>query len=193
MALVAIEMSMSLDGFVAGANVDAANPMGDNGELLHGWLFADPKDAANAEVAAEMSRSVGAVMVGRRTFDIGVDIWKDVPYPVPTFVLTHRPHEQMVMQSGTFSFITSGVRDAIEAARAAAGDRKVFVMGGTAAQQALAAGLVDELQINLVPLLLGSGVRMFDELGRYPIELSQHRVIESSAVTHLRYRVRQGS
>lgn len=190
MGSIAVEMSMSLDGFVAGVNTDATNPLGENGELLHRWLFADPNDPADAKVAAEMSASVGAVVVGRRTFDVGVDIWNDVPYPVPTFVLTHRPHDDMVMRSGTFTFVTGGVVAAVELARAAAGDRSVFVMGGTAAQQALAAGLVDELQVTLVPVLLGRGVRMFDELGRYPIELGQGRVIASESVTHLRYRLR---
>ena len=190
MGRVAVEMSMSLDGFVAGPNTDAMNPLGEHGELLHRWLFADPQDPSDTAVAAEMSVSVGAVVLGRRTFDIGVDIWQDVPYPVPTFVLTHRPHDDQVMTSGTFFFVTSGVVDAVAAARAAAGDRNVFVMGGTAAQQALAAGLVDELQVSLVPVLLGRGVRMFDDLGGYPIELDQGRVITSGAVTHLRYRLR---
>jgi len=187
MGRVAVEMSMSLDGFVAGVNTDATNPLGENGELLHRWLFADPIDPADAQVAAEMRSSVGAVVVGRRTFDVGVDIWQDVPYPVPTFVLTHRQHEDMVMPSGTFTFVTSGVVDAVAAARAAAGERKVFLMGGTAAQQALAAGVVDEVQVNLVPVLLGRGVRMFDGLGGYPIELVQARSIGSGAATHVRY------
>ena len=117
MGRVAVEMSMSLDGFVAGVNTDATNPLGENGELLHRWLFADPIDPADAQVAAEMRSSVGAVVVGRRTFDVGVDIWQDVPYPVPTFVLTHRPHEDVVMPSGTFTFVTSGVVEAVAAAQ----------------------------------------------------------------------------
>src|SRR6476620_1353757 len=167
MGRVAVEMSMSLDGFVAGVNTDATNPLGEHGELLHRWLFADPIDPSDAQVAAEMRSSVGAVVVGRRTFDVGVDIWQDVPYPVPTFVLTHRPQEDVVMPSGTFTFVTSGVVDAVAAARAAA--------------------VVDEVQVNLVPVLLGRGVRMFDGLGGYPIELVQARSIGSGAATHVRY------
>lgn len=187
MGRVAVEMSMSLDGYVAGVNTDLVHPLGEHGELLHRWLFADPKDPADAEVAAEMAASVGAVVVGRRTFDIGIDIWRDVPYPVPTFVLTHRPHDDLVMPSGTFTFVTSGVVDAIGAAQAAAGGNKVVLMGVAAAQQALDAGLVDEVQITHTPVLLGRGLRLFDGLGTYPIELVQARVIGSTAATHVRY------
>ena len=134
-----------------------------------------------------MSASVGAVVVGRRTFDIGVDIWGDVPYPVPTFVLTHRSHDDLVMPSGTFTFVTSGVVDAVAAAQVAAGERTVVLMGVAAAQQALAAGLVDEVQITHTPVLLGRGLRLFDGLGTYPIELVQARAIGSTAATHVRY------
>ena len=104
------------------------------------------------------------------------------------FVLTHRQHEDLVMPSGTFTFVTSGVVDAVDAAQAAAGERKVFVMGGAAAQQALAAGLVDEVQVNWSRCCWGSGVRMFDGLGAYPIELVQTRVDRiRNAATHVRY------
>ena len=85
------DMSMSVDGFVAGPDTDAGNPLGVGGELLHRWLFADPQDPRDAAVSAELSASVGAVVLGRRTFDVGVDIWGDVPFPAPCFVLTHRP------------------------------------------------------------------------------------------------------
>jgi dihydrofolate reductase len=182
-------MSISLDGFVAGPNTSAANPLGEGGERLHEWLFADPPDPRDTEVATEQRDAVGAVVLGRRTFDVGVDIWGDVPYPVPCFVLTHRPHADRAMTSGTFTFITAGVADAVEAAKAVAGDKSVQVMGGQTVQQVVAAGLVDELQLNLVPVLMGRGVRMFDQLAADHIELVRTRIIESDRVTHLRFSV----
>lgn len=189
MGNVVVEISMSLDGFVAGPNTGAAHPLGENGELLHRWLFADPRLAVDDRVAAEMSGSVGAVVIGRLTYDVGVGIWRDVPFPVPTVVLTHRPHRDRQMPGGTFTFVTGGISAAVTAARAASGPGNVLVMSGTAARQALAARLVDEVQVTLVPVLLGSGVRLFDQLGGYPVELEQTRVLVSDAVTHLRYRV----
>ena len=108
---------------------------------------------------------------------MGVDIWDDVPYPVPCFVLTHRGRDELVMRSGTFTFVTDGVAAAVARAVAAAGERNVEVMGGGTARQVIAAGLLDELQINLVPVLLGGGVRMFPELGGDQVELERSRVV----------------
>jgi dihydrofolate reductase len=182
-------MSISLDGFVAGPNTSAENPLGEGGERLHHWLFADPQDPRDVEVVKEQREAVGAVVLGRRTFDIGVDIWGDVPYPAPCFVLTHRPHTDVVMTSGSFTFITGGVVEAVEAAKAAAGPRTVQVMGGETVQQVVAAGLLDELALNLVPLLMGNCVRMFDRLAADHIELVRTRIIDSDRVTHLRFSV----
>ena len=112
-------------------------------------------------------------MLGRRTFDIGVDIWGDVPFPVPCFVVTHRPHDERVMANGSFTFVTGGVREAVSRARAAAGDRNVQLMGAQTVQHVMAAGLVDEIQINLVPVLLGRGVRMFDALPADHVDLTK--------------------
>ena len=189
MGRVCVDMSMSLDGFVAGPNTDAQNPLGVGGTRLHRWLFADPQDPRDTAISAEVRDGVGAVVLGRTTFDVGVDIWGDVPYPVPCFVLTHRGRDELVMRSGTFTFVTDGVAAAVALAVAAAGVRNVEVMGGGTARQVIAAGLLDELQINLVPVLLGGGVRMFPELDGDQVELERSRVVESSTVTHLRYRV----
>jgi len=189
MSSVSVDMSMSLDGFVAGPNVGPALPMGEGGELLHRWLFADPADPYDAEVAAAQRAAVGAVVLGRRTYDVGAPIWGDVPYPVPCFVLTHRPHDELAMASGSFVFVTTGIHDAVEAARAVAGNRTVQVMGAQTVQQVIAAGLLDEVQVNLVPVLLGHGVRMFDRLPADHLELERTKVIEGGSVTHLRFRV----
>jgi dihydrofolate reductase len=191
MGTVRVDMSMSLDGFVAGPDTDARNPLGVGGTRLHRWLFADPQDPLDAAVSAEVRDSVGAVVLGRTTFDVGVGIWGDVPFPVACFVLTHRGRDELTMPSGTFSFVTGGVAEAVERAVSAAGARDVEVMGADTARQVIAAGLLDELQINLVPVLLGRGVRMFPELGGEQVELDRSGVVESTAVTHLRYRVRR--
>ena len=198
---VVLSMSVSLDGYSAGPDVTVERPMGEGGERLHEWLFHDGSargvaagdtspTGADARVAQELFAATGAVVVGKRTYDVGVDLWQDTPFPVPCVVLTHEARDQRVMKSATFTFVTDGVKSALQQARAAAGDRDVLVMGGAAtAQQFVRAGLVDELQIQLVPVLLGSGIRLFDQLGTNHIELERTRVIESPHVTHLRFRV----
>ncbi|QYC39799.1 hypothetical protein Nocox_10900 [Nonomuraea coxensis DSM 45129] len=187
MGVVVLYKSMSLDGFVAGPEVSAEHAMGRGGTRLHEWMFTDRPDPRDKEVLASMGASAGAVVVGRRTFDVGLPHWQDTPYPAPTFVLTHRTRDDLVMRSATFTFVTDGVEAALKAARNAAGDQDVVVMGAETGRRFLRAGLLDELLINLVPVVLGSGVRLLDDLPR--IELTRTQVIASDAVTHLRYRV----
>jgi dihydrofolate reductase len=194
-------MSVSLDGFAAGPDVSVDQPMGKGGERLHEWLFLDDADRAvaadgvsaagvDAEHVRELSTTTGAVVIGKRTFDVGVNLWQDTPFPVPCFVVTHEPREEMVMKSASFTFVTDGVDKALDLARQAAGDRNVLIMGGpTTARQFVRAGLVDEIRLQLVPVLLGAGTRLFDHTGDHSIELERTAVIESPAVTHLRYRV----
>ena len=136
-----------------------------------------------------MFATTGAVVLGRRTFDVGLGKWEDTPYPVPSFVMTHEAREPLIMKSGTFTFVNDGIASAIEQAKAAAGHRNVNLMGADIAQQAIRAGLVDEIQLNLVPVLLSDGVRLFDSIGAEPIELEITRVIEAPGVTHIKYRV----
>jgi len=187
-AKVLLDLSMSLDGFVAGPNVSVESPMGDGGERLHDWLFESTPNEVDARVAKEMHSATGAVVLGRRTFDVGVNVWQDTPYPVPCFVLTHKPLEQRVEKSGTFDFVTD-VDDACRLATAAAGDRHVRLMGAELSQLFLRAGLVDEIRIQLVPVLMGGGRRLFEDLGPERIELERADVVESPHVTHLRFRV----
>ena len=193
MGKVVLHMSMSLDGFIAGPNVDVERPMGDGGERLHEWLSTggegDPRDA---EVASEMfaTETTGAVVMGRRTFDVGEGPWgDDGTFGLPCFVLTHTPAETLVKGATTFTFVTDGIDSALAQAKAAAGDKHINLMGANTAQQFLSAGQLDEIQINLIPTLLGDGVRLFDRLAPNQIELERTRVIESSGATHLRFRV----
>ncbi len=187
MGTVVLYKSMSLDGYVAGPQVGMEHPMGEGGTRLHEWMFADQPDPLDREVIAAMYASMGAVVVGRRTFEVGLPHWQDTPYPVPTFVLTHQAREELAMKSGTFTFVTDGIAAGLAAARKAAGDKDVILMGAQTGRQYLAAGLLDEIQINLVPVLLGHGTRLLDEVG--PIELERTQVIATTRATHLRFRV----
>lgn len=189
MTKVLLQFSMSLDGFVAGPNISVEHPMGRGGERLHQWMFRSDGvvDDLDREMAHEISAAPGAVILGRRTFDVGIGQWEDTPFPVPSFVLTHRPREPIAMKSSTFTFITDGIESALRQARQAAGGKHVVVMGADAARQFLAAGLVDDLRLQLVPVLLGAGATLFPENER--IALTATRTIQSSTVTHLRYEV----
>ena len=192
MSKVILDMSMSLDGFIAGANVSKGYPMGVNGEDLHTWIFSTPKDKVDADMEREMFAKTGAVILGNRTFEIGVDLWGDVPFPAPSFVLTHKKREPLVKNSGTFTFVTDGIESALQQARAVAGDKDVRLMGADIAQQFLSARLIDEIQINHVPILLGEGVRLFEHLGVENSQLEKDRVLDSPHATHIHYRVLKG-
>jgi dihydrofolate reductase len=213
MPRLTFDITMSLDGFIAGPNQTLEQPLGEGGERLHEWMyglasFREPhgmeggETNADSEVLEESMSATGAVLMGRRMFSGGAGPWEDdpnadgwwgddPPFHVPVFVLTHHPRETVTKQGGTsFAFVTEGSEAALEQARAAAGDKNVAVAGGASvAQQYLKAGLLDELQIHMAPVLLGDGVRLFDQLGSEPAKLEVTRVIESPAVTHLRYRV----
>jgi dihydrofolate reductase len=197
------DISMSLDGFVAGPNDGVEQGLGQGGERLHEWVYGlkswrEPHGYEGGEageeddILGEAFSQLGAVVMGRRMFDIAERPWgDDPPFHMPVFVLTHRARDPLVKQGGTtFTFVTDGIERALEQAREAAGDKDVGVAGGAnVAQQYLRAGLLDELQIHLVPILLGGGVRLFDQLGDARIELETTRVVESPQVTHLRFRV----
>ncbi|HEV8688224.1 MAG TPA: dihydrofolate reductase family protein, partial [Gaiellaceae bacterium] len=145
----------------------------------------------DAEVLDEAFRNLGAVVLGRRMFDLAQGWGEEPPFHVPVFVLTHRAQDPLVKEGGTtFTFVTDGIESAVEQAKAAAGDKDVSVGGGASTvQQVLNAGLLDEIQIHVVPLLLGDGRRLFDDIGT-DIALERTRVIESpSGVTHLKFRV----
>lgn len=160
-----IAFSMSLDGFVAGPDIGPDQPMGRGGEQLHDWMFQSAEGSVDRAMAAEQTARVGAVILGRRTFDLGVPHWDGTPYPAPSFVLTHEPREPMPTQTGKFSFVDNGIESALRQAKAAAGGKDVIVMGGATASQYLRVGLVDEMMLQLVPITLGGGPRLFAESG----------------------------
>lgn len=205
MGKVTVDISMSLDGFITGPNASVELGLGAGGERLHEWLYnlaswrerhslAGGETNRDAEVLDEAFRNVGAVIMGRRMFDTGEEPWGDnPPFHTPVFVVTHHPRETLVKEGGTtFAFVTDGIESAFQQAQAAAGDKDVSVAGGAnVIQQFLRAGLLDEIQIHIVPLLLGDGIRLFDHLGTGHIELESTRVISSPDVTHLKFRLRK--
>ncbi|WP_460307480.1 dihydrofolate reductase family protein [Actinocorallia aurea] len=177
-------MTLSLDGFVAGPDVGPDLPMGAGGERLHDWIF-DPSPADRA-IIAETFATVGAVVLGRRTFDVGLGQWNDTPYPVPSFVVTHRTRDDLAMKSASFSF-TDDLADAVRRAHTAAGDKHVIIMGADITRQALQADLIDELHLQLAPFTLGSGTRLFTEADRHAFVCLSARTTPHT--THLHYRV----
>ena len=191
MGRVVSEISMSLDGFVAGPNVSVGNGMGDDGDRLHDWRF-DARTDADAAIVDEIYASTGAVLIGKRMFDVGFEPWGDPPpFRMPVFVVTHEERPPLPMQGGTtYTFVSDGIEAALELARAAAGDKNVGIWGGAnIISEYLRAGLLDELQIHLVPVLFGDGIRLFEDLGPDRIELRRTSTIETPGATHFRYEV----
>jgi dihydrofolate reductase len=192
MTKVIFDISMSLDGFITASNQSSEEPMGDGGLRLHDWAFNEADDPSR-EVLSRAAESAGAVIAGRRTYDDSLPWWgADGPTGearLPLFVVTHS-QPQDVPAGGVYTFVTDGIESALQQAKAAAGDKNVAVMGGAdIGQQFLRAGLLDEIQIHLVPVLFGSGTRMFELLGDGHVHLEITEVIGASAATHLRYRL----
>jgi dihydrofolate reductase len=206
---VTCQLSISLDGFVAGPNQSTDDPIGEGGMRLHEWAFATSawreqhgreggERNLDAEVAEEMFEGVGAYVMGRRMFGGGDGPWdaswtgwwgEDPPYHTPVYVLTHHEREPLEMQGGTtFHFVTDGIASALEQARAAAGDGDVVIAGGASTvNQYLAAGLLDELHLHVVPIVLGAGERLLEGVG--DVRFEPVKVVASPTVTHLKYRV----
>jgi dihydrofolate reductase len=204
------QISVSADGFVAGPNPSEEHPLGEGGEQLHEWVIklAAWREShgreggevnASTPVIAEAVENVGATVMGRNMFGGGPGPWgerpwegwwgDEPPFHTPVFVLTHHEREPLEKEGTTFAFVTDGIESALEQAREAAGGKDVALGGGAdVAQQYLAAGLIDELNLNVVPVLLGDGRRLFDNLAGADIALEQVRVIEGPGVTHIKYR-----
>jgi dihydrofolate reductase len=213
MARITVDITMSLDGFVAGPEPSMEDPLGKRGEELHEWVFGlatwrsahgldGGETGPDADLVAEHIRSYGAVVMGRRMFSGGDGEWEadpngrgwwgdDPPFHVPVFVLTHHPRESLEMDGGTtFHFVTEGIDAALDRAAEAAADRSVHIAGGAdVVQQALSAGRVDELTIHVAPVLLGSGTRLLAGIDGDRVKLELVPLPASTAVTHLRYRV----
>lgn len=209
MSKLKLNITMSLDGYVAGPDQSLEHPLGIGGEQLHGWLvplaaFRESHGAEGGEVnestpfAHDILAGAGATIMGRNMFGGGPGPWKDdswrgwwgddPPYHHPVFVLTHHSREPLEMDGGTtFHFVTDGIESALDRARAAAGDKGISLGGGASvAQQYIAAGLLDEIVVSIVPILLGGGARLFDNLGAAS-KLQQVEAVGAPGVTHIRY------
>lgn len=211
MGKVNANISMSLDGYIAGPNPTLEEPLGVRGEELHEWVFnleawRQPHGLAGGEtgpdndIMKETTANIGAVIMGRKMYSGGEGPWEDDPNPdgwwgdnppfkVPVFVLTSHERETVTKEGGTsFTFATDGIESALKQAKAAAGDKDISLGGGASAiQQFIKAGLADEIEIHLVPILLGGGTRLLENLGEAKLE--KIRVIDSPHVTHFKFRI----
>ncbi len=211
MSKVRVHISVSLDGYVAGPHQTVEEPLGEGGERLHHWAVElkawrelagmdGGEENASSAIMEEVHANVGTEIMGRGKFGPpsrgpwGDDPWKgwwgdDPPFHTPVFVLTHHERAPLTLSDTTFIFVTDGIHAALERAREAAGAKDVLLGGGAASiNQYLAAGLVDELELHVVPILLGGGERLFEGVGP-DLELELIRVVEGPGVTHLKYRV----
>ena len=192
----------SLDGFIAGPNDGPETPMGEGGERLLAWYFGGDSEyrlpdtdmvfkvaPQTAELLRETRATTGALVTGRRSFDLTHGWGGRHPLDVPVFVLTHQAPPEWVDKGSPFTFVGGGLETAVAQAKAIAGDKDVGVIGASLVQQCLRAGLLDEIHLDLVPVLLGGGVGLFDHGGTEPIQLERTRVVEGAGVTHLTFRV----
>lgn len=211
MGIVRFQVAISLDGYIAGPMQSLENPMGVGGLRLHAWAFeleswrarvgdTGGETNASSQVVEEAGANVGAYVMGRNMFGGGPGPWAndppwmgwwgdDPPYHTPVFVLTRHPRAPLEMAGGTtFHFVTDGIESALSQARAAAGDRDIVIGGGAETiREFLAAGLVDEFELHIAPVLLGAGERPLDDVGDLPLE--QLRVLDAPGVAHVKYRV----
>jgi dihydrofolate reductase len=202
MGKVIVQLSMSLDGFIAGPNDGPENSLGDGGEHLFKWYSSGDTDfkwpsgtmrskvsAASAAYLREMIPTIGVLVTGRRTFDIAHAWGGRHPLNVPVVVMTHTVPREWAGKDSIFTFVGEGVESAVARAQKIAGNKNVAVGAANVTQQCLRAGLLDEIYIDLIPVLLGGGVRLFDHLGDEPIKLERRRAVETPDVTHLAFRV----
>jgi dihydrofolate reductase len=211
MSKVRAEISLSLDGYAAGPNQTQDAPLGEGGERLHDWVVVlrpwremhgmeGGEENVSSRVMEEANANVGAEIMGRGKFGPaargpwGDDPWEGwwgdaPPFHKPVFVLTHHERKPLRLSDTTFTFVTDGIQSALEQAAAAAGEQDVYIGGGPKTiNQYLAAGLVDELDLHVVPIILGGGERLFDGVGPQLV-LEPLRVLDAPGVVHLKYRV----
>jgi len=201
MGKVTFNMTLSLDGFVAGPNDGPENGLGDGGDGLFTWYFSGDTEVfmsegvpplkvskQSAELLKEAISNSGAGVWGRRTFDIA-HAWGGNPPGSPAFIVTHNVPQEWVKEGSPFIFVTDGVESAIHQAKKAAGDKDVVICTPSILQQALKAGLVDEIHVDVAPIRIGGGVSLFDHLGTGPINLECIQTIQAPGITHLGFRV----
>lgn len=189
MGITYANMSMSLDGYIAGPNVSVGNGMGDGGDHLHDWMFVGMSDEEIGPYLEGQLKGTGAFVMGRTMLEVGIGPWGDNPsFHAPVFVVTHRPAEPIQRRGGTtYTFVTDGLEAALALAREAAGDQDVCVDGGgMIVREALRAGLVDELRLHIVPILLGGGTPLFAGPEDQAIDLAADGSVDELGVTHLR-------
>jgi dihydrofolate reductase len=199
MGIVTCQLTISLDGYLAGPNQSLDNPMGEGGRRLHQWVF-NPT-GPDQKIVDELLDGNGAYILGRNMFggdrgpggawDLDWTGWwgEDPPYHAPTYVLTHQERDPLPMQGGTtFYFVTDGIESALAQAQAAAGDQNVAIGGGAETiQQFLRAGLIDQMQLHISPIILGAGERLLDNVGDLKLEIVE--AVGSPGATHITYRV----
>jgi dihydrofolate reductase len=185
MGSVVIDMSMSLDGYIAAPNDTPEQGLGEDGMRLHNWMFDDP--SVFEEVFGDLTQNTGAVIMGRRSYDNSIEAWggKGPLGDVPCYVLTHRPIEDA---GPVFTVVPDGIESALAKAQEAAGEKRIGLMGANIDQQFLAAGLVDEIRIHVVDVLLGGGRRLFDQLPER-VDLALKGLSQTRSVAHLEYRL----
>jgi dihydrofolate reductase len=201
MGKVVFNMTMSLDGFVAGPNDSPEKGLGDGGDALFNWYFSGDTEVSisegtpvlkvsseSAELLKASIENSGAGVWGRKTFDIA-GAWGGHPPGSPCFIVTHNVPQEWVYEGSPFTFVTEGVESAIRQAKQAAGDKDVVVSTASILQQCLNLGLMDEIHVDVAPILLGKGVRLFDHLEIEPTDLERIRVLAAPGVTHLGFRV----
>jgi dihydrofolate reductase len=188
MRKVFLDVSISVDGFIAHADNDPG--------ALHEWIFTVPGEGfsprgVNKAVFDEFAARPGAIIVGRRTFDAGEEPWgPEPPFRCPVFVLTHRPRETVQFPNTSYTFVTDGLDAALSLAREAAGDRDIGLMGGSVARQCLAVGVLDEIELHVVPVIFGDGIPLFEAGSLGQVALERTRLVEGDGVTHLRFNVK---
>lgn len=200
MSKLILDISMSLDGFIAGLNDHQKQPLGDGGEAIQSWLFSGNQpskyneffqlSSTNKAVFDASIPKTGAMIVGRRTFDI-VNGWEG-SHPiqdVPIFVVTHEPPETYLEDKTSFTFITDGIESAVQQAKEAANGKNISVGAASIAQQCIKAKLLDEMHLHVSPIILGNGIRLFDHMGAEQIKLESENVVDGSDVIHLKYRL----
>ncbi|MFH0517276.1 dihydrofolate reductase family protein [Streptomyces sp. M41] len=199
---VTADLAISLDGYIAGTGVTIDNPAGDGAEPLFEWIhnlaswrerqgMTGGEENRDSELMREWFDATGAVVMGRTMYDTGEEFWGDnPPFRTPVFVLTHRPRPTLVKEGGTtFTFVTDGIHDALDRAKAVAGRRNVDIAGGASTvRQYLAQGLIDELHLHVVPALLGDGLRLFEGPGLGRRDLEPLAMVATPSATHLKYR-----
>lgn len=200
MGKVILDISMSLDGFIAGSNDTQQSPLGDGGKAIQSWLFSGDQSSryneffqlssTNKKVFDESIPNTGAMIVGRRTFDI-VNGWGG-SHPiqgVPIFVVTHKAPESYLEKDTCFIFVTNGIESAVQQAKVVADGKNVSIGTATIAQQCIRARLLDEMHLHIAPILLGKGIRLFDQIGTESIKLESNKIVDGFDVTHLKYKL----